>query len=74
MRPLKCAKPAAASEAVNGLRDSPLASGGNPSKKPEQAQPVTSRRLIGARYSNAAPQTAIAAALLEALKRRAGRP
>jgi len=57
-----------------------LASNVNSSKKTYRHQAPTtpaatgiaSRRLIGARYSDAAPQTALAAALLRALTRRAG--
>jgi hypothetical protein len=45
MGPSKCAKPAAASEAVNGLRDSKsLASDGNLAQKPHRAQVVTAAR------------------------------
>ena len=38
----------------------------------ESIQAAASRRRIGSRWSDATPQTAIAAALLRALRRRAG--
>jgi hypothetical protein len=62
MPPLKCVKPAAASEAVNGLRDSEFAG--------ERLDPKHIENTLRVQAST----TALAAALLKALARRDGSP
>lgn len=65
----KCAKPATAG-AVNGLRDSKLASGRNPSKKPHRAQVAAParRQLRAWQYIAAEPRRVTLAAIEQMLE------
>jgi hypothetical protein len=72
MSALKCEKPATALHGEPASNVDQLGGEVNLTNTRCQANPQASRRLIGTRYSPAIPQTALAAALLTALKRRAG--
>jgi hypothetical protein len=71
MPPPKCERPAPAETGNEPQVSKSLASDLNLAQKPDPAQAATSRRLVGAHWSSAVPDTVMSQAFLKALRRRA---